>query len=99
LVVKVVELSRGRGKLGDPDMKEVLALKVVGRAIPPVCKRLIAVARARLPTEEVDSLDLWPYLPKSDPDLLEQVLDVIPSEARTGATRAATRARSGESSH
>lgn len=60
-----------------------------GRAI-----ELIAVARARLPAEEVDSLvagdleyprgahcDLWAYLPKSDPDLLEQVLDVIPSEA------------------
>jgi hypothetical protein len=94
LVVKIIELSQGCGKLGDPDMKEVVELEVVGRAIPPVRKRSIAVARARLPAEEVYGLvagdleyprgahaDLWPDLPKSDPELLEQVLDVILSDA------------------
>jgi hypothetical protein len=84
LVVKVVELTQWRGELGDPDVKEVVELEVVGRAIPSVCERCIAVARARLPAEEVYGLvagdlenprgahaDLWPYLPKSDPELLE----------------------------
>jgi len=93
LVVKVVELSQGRGELGNPDMKEVVELEAVGRAIPSVCKRSIAVARARLPAEEIYGLvagdveyprgahaDLWPDLPKSDPELLEQVLNVILSD-------------------